>query len=543
MKKLLCLTLAALLAIGLGGCGDAESKDIRLDMSEKIYNLDPQFSTGAYARIIIANSFEGLVRQEAAGTIVPGAAEDITVSADGREYTFTLREDARWSRRQGRDSDADGGPVTAYDFQFAFRRMFDPQVPSPYSGEYLMIQGAAEALAGEAPAEDIGVRALDDRTLRITLTEAAPFFLQRLAAPPAMPCNEAFFEETRARYGLEAQYLQFNGPYRVSTWDNEKYIALSGNGHYWDRDRLTCPGVVFYTSRLEGEDGISVTPRQLFLEGKADIARVEYGDLEELERDGVEYMAFDDSLWVLVFNQRKEAMANEKIRQALASVLERDELTQRVSQRYARTDSLVPASARVFDKTYLELAGEPRLLSAGGQDARELLAQGLQEAGYGSLPTLTLLLPKSADMGSLAGYFQKLWQQGLNQLVNLNMAADGDFQDALRSFSGDWDMAILPVQVDGEDPSGTLTAFASGSAGNHTGYADPDYDRLLEQAQAASRIDEAVDLYRQAEQRLLDGAVAVPLYTQSAYYALGPGVTGVEVRSGGSFDFRSAFRK
>ena len=541
MKKLWSLALAFCLVLGLAGCGGEESKPLRLDMAGGIGNLDPQFATDPWARVIIANCLEGLVRQEADGTIVPAAAEDFTLSPDGLTYTFTLREDARWSRYDGRDPDADGGPVTAYDFEFAFRRLFDPQVPSPYCGEYLMIRGAAEALAGEAPVESIGVEAIDQRTLRITLTQAAPFFLRRLAEPPAMPCSQTFFEETRGRYGLEAPYLQCNGPYRLARWDKENSLVLEASQQYRQEEGLTRPQVIFYTSRLQEEDGSVHTPRELFLEGKSDIAQVEYGDLEELEKQGAACTAFDDAVWVLAFNQRKEVLANDGVRLALASVLEREELGQRTPEPYTPADSLVPPGARVFDKSYLELAGKPRLPQTDSGTARELLEQGLAEAGYDTLPTLTLLVPQWTEMGSLAGYFQKLWQQGLNQYVNLRILPESQYY--LDLYGGEnWDMAILPVQTSGDDPAGTLTAFTSGSAANHTGYADPEYDRLLEQAQSASQLDQSVSLYRQAEQKLLDEAVAIPLYAQSAYYAVGPGVTGVSILPGGGFDFRRAWR-
>ena len=537
MKRFLCFAAAAVLALGLGGCGGKGSKAIRLDMTGPIYNLDPQFATDPYARMIISNCFEGLVRQEADGTMVPAAAEDFTLSADGLTYTFTLREDTRWG-----GGDREPIPVTAYDFQFAFRRLFDPETPSPYSGEYLMIRGGAEALAGEIPVEGIGVEALDGRTLRITLTQAAPFFLQRLAATPAMPCNPEFFEETRARYGLETQYMIFNGPYQVGVWDNEGYISLEASASYWNAGRLNCPRVLLYCSRLQQDDGTLLTPRELFLEGDSEVARVEYGDLEALLRDGAAYISFDDSVWVLAFNQRSGALSSAAVRQALAGVLERSELDQRVSEQFTLSNSLVPAGAKVFDKTYQELAGQPELLSLGSQEARQLLAQGLEEAGYASLPTLTLMLPQSADMGSLGGYFQKLWQQGLNQYVNLNILEDSGFQSALRSGQG-WDMAILPVQVENQDPAGALTAFETGSPANYTGFGDPEFDRLLGEAQMASQLDEAVELYRQAEQFLIDQGVAVPLYTQSAYYAVAGDVTGLEIRSGGMMDFRMAWRK
>lgn len=534
--------LGVLVLLGLVGCGSHPSKNIRLDMDEQIYSLDPQFSTGYYAQMIIANSFEGLMRQEADGTIASGVSENFTISEDGRKYTFYLRKDVRWSRRGDRGEEVDGGPVTAWDFEFAFHRLFDPEIPSPYGRQYLMISGAKEAMDGEIPVEEVGVHAVDDYTLVITLTDPSPFFLQRLTSTSTMPCNKKFFTETRARYGLGNQYLQFNGPFLISTWDMENYIILNGSNLYRGAEELSCPRVIFYTNRLTQKEGNIISPRQLFLNGNADIAQVEYEDLDNLISKGNSYVTFDDKVWVLAFNPKSQIFSNLNIRLAFASVLNREELMVRADQRYTLANSFVAPRAMVFDKSYQELVSSNLIFpEADSVQAGQFLTNGLKELGLDSLPALTLLLPQSAEFGSLGGYYQKLWQQGINQYVNLKILSDDDHDKALAT--GNWDITILSISVEKENPNGTLAAFISEGAGNRIGLSDPQYDQIISEAQTALQIDQAVELYYQAEQYLLDQAIAIPLYAQASYYAQSPGVSGVNFLPGGGMDFRNAFRK
>ncbi len=541
MKKTLCFILSLFLAFSAVACGKKESKSIRLDMEELVTNLDPQFATSNYAKVILSNTMEGLVRQDETGSMIPAVAENFTISSDGTIYTFHLRKDAVWTAADG-SKETEKVPVTAHDFVFAFQRMFNPQVPSPYSGEYLMIKGASQALAGEISPGEVGVKAVDDHTLQIMLTEPSPFFIQRLAATPALPCNEAFFNETRARYGLSQKYLMSNGPFMVSRWDNEKYILMEKNEGYYGAQDISCPSVYFYCSRLTDDDGNTITtPRELFLEQKADIARVEYSDIEALAKKGYFHEAFDDKVWVLLPNQNSTVLANENIRKAVCGVLEREELVNRAPERYDASDSLVPPDTHIFDKTYQELRGKASVLVLEEQQARELVNTGCAELGIGKMPTLSLILPQSAELSSLGGYFQKLWQQKLGIYVNMEVLPDNDFQKAIRSSTG-WDLAFYPVEVKGEGPSSTLSSFLSTSSDNISGYSNEEYDQLLKQVQTALQVSDVVTMYKNAEEILMQSGAAVPLYVQSTYYATGKDVSGVDLFAGGGMSFRNARR-
>ena len=161
----------------LAGCM-RENNDFVYDLDGAPQNLDPQSAADPASRLVIANIFEGLVTVGADGGIRAGAAESWTVSEDGLTYEFTLREDEKWSN---------GDPVTAEDFVYGFRRLFDPATNAPGVSDFLCIRGGTAVLAGEADGGTLGVRAVGKRTLVIELERYNSRFLELLATAPAMP--------------------------------------------------------------------------------------------------------------------------------------------------------------------------------------------------------------------------------------------------------------------------------------------------------------------------------------------------------------------
>lgn len=527
MRKWFCLLTALLFCLLPVGCGEEESKSIRLDFTGQVTNLDPQFVTDETSRTILSNTFDGLLRQTEDGTLEPACAESYTISADGRVYTFILRDDLRWSN---------GDPVTANDFVFALRRLFHPQVPSPYAGEYLAIEGAAQVLAGQLPQESLGARALDDRTLEITLTQPSALFLQRLAATPALPCEEKFFTETKARYGLSVNALLFNGPYEISSW-REEQVVLKKNSRYFAEETVVCPQVVFYSSRVvtaeEAEKPEDVqSARDLFLAGSADLYKASYEELEQLEGAGAQILSVENTVWMLAFRQQG-ALAEPLVRRSFLQAVDRSGISERLPEQYRFTDSCVPQN------NLLEGMDDPTISSGDTQTARETLLQGLSLLELEKMPTVTLLLPESAGLTDLAGYYQRQWMENLIVYVNLERVSDSEYQS--RIASGDFDLAFLAMEAEGQGPGGMLESFLSGSSRNVVGYENPDYDALVTGALEEDQMEDTIACYEQAQQMLLDQGVVQPFAAQSTYYALGQRTSGITLE-GGLLSFRSASR-
>lgn len=215
IKKIFCCLMAAFLILGLTACG-ADPSAIRYDISEGAQSLDPQFATGETEQLVIYNIFEGLVRQLPDGKILPAAAESYEISPDGLTYTFTLKQGMTWDdgieepeppeeEQKGtkKKKEIQVAPVTANDFVFAFRRIFNQISPSPYAAMFASIQNAGKVLSGELSADSLGVSAPDVQTVRFRLENADPSFLENLSHSSAMPCSEILFNDKSGKYGSD----------------------------------------------------------------------------------------------------------------------------------------------------------------------------------------------------------------------------------------------------------------------------------------------------------------------------------------------------
>ena len=223
IRKILSLLIALALFICMNGCGDTTTKEPFIYVTDVgIVNVDPQFASNDTELHIVYNAFEGLMKYNKAGTLTCGAAETYKVSRDGKTYTFNLKQNAKWS---------DGRPLTAKDFEFAFKRAVCPDTRSPYAKTLSPIKNVSKILANEKSHYSIAVIALDPYTLEIKLENKTSGFLELLTTPVAMPCNEEFFESTKGYYGLKKDCIISNGYYRLSSWNSE-YCTLKANEDY-----------------------------------------------------------------------------------------------------------------------------------------------------------------------------------------------------------------------------------------------------------------------------------------------------------------------
>lgn len=522
--RLTSLLLAVFLLL-LPGCkGKNTSQSIRMDLGQEVISLDPQFATAWESQVVMMNLFEGLLIRGEDGELKPGAAEEYTVSPDGLVYTFRLRRDGTWGNSDARNNIA-ATPVTAADFVYSFRRIFDPEVPSPWAGDFQAIKNAREVMAGELPKTQLGVRARDAYTLEITLSEPSPILLEQLAGTGALPCNEEFFLSTRARYGQDAFHILGNGPFALDSWDNEAVVLVPNRDYAGGQEALT--SVVLYTGRA-AEQG--TTEWELFLDGRSDFCAATGQQARGLDEKKYAITPAEDTVWALVFRQEEDSpLADAGVRRALALAIDRASFGDRVPEEFGENLSLVPQSAALIGQPYRELAVGVSALGYRPQAAAEELTAALERLELESLPKTTLLLPESAELGALGGYLQKLWQQHLRQFINLEVLEDGEFQRRLEE--GDYQMAITALSSDGSTPMAALGVFAASSSRNITGYQDPQFDLLLAESQTAPNTTTAARLCAQCEEMLLEQAVAVPLFTQQGYCAIDASVTGLVYRS------------
>ena len=522
-KRLAALLLALALVTGLfSGCGkDPEDQILRCDLSANPASLDPQLASSPEALLVIENSFEGLLRQDGSGALGPGTALNYSVSEDGLTYLFELRDDALWS-----DGET---PVTAGDFVFAFQRLLDPSTGSPYAGNYTCIRNGALVLAGEADPSALGVHADDDLTLRVELDTPNAFFPQLTAAGAAMPCNRAFFESTRGKYGLDTEFLLSNGPFFVKTWDSDKYILLRRSESYRSAAGVTPAGVNLYLGREE--------PLSLFLKGSTDAAALPSEALAEAEKNGVRLEEFDDTLWYLSLNTRVAPLTDEFIRQAIAAGLDSGALAQYFPAGAGPALGLVPPAVTMGGSSYRSQPGSDFASSYDPEAARSLLRQGLARLELERMPSLTLLYPDGEGMPLLMGAVQQALQQNLGVFFNIEAVSGEELERRLSS--GDYEIALTYTKASYNSPEALLGAFSSKSAQNLTGFSSPELDALLAQAKHAAELSEARSYFQAAELLVLRQAPAIPLFVATSYYGSSSKVSGIRFSP---FSYRMFFQ-
>jgi oligopeptide transport system substrate-binding protein len=432
-RRILCLFICfGVLFFSLGCARTKGILPVRFDIAEQPQTLDPQFCQTEQEWLLAANLFENLTRMTRDFEAVPAAAEGWSVSDDGLIYTFILRQDLKWSN---------SSTVTADDFLFSFKRMFDFEHPSPWAVHFLMLKNADRVLSGELPFSSLGVEAPDEKTIVFKLERRFERFPEILSYPGAAPCSEKFFEAQKGRYGLSPKTLNENGPFMLFSWD-DSVIVLSKNGGY--RNQPASERIYLYVGRA---DDVS-----LFEQGKSDLCLVPYQRLAQPSEEWEPY--FTDS-WILMFSPDGQLGASTNLRAGLIGALE-DELGRRLPQEVMRARGLIAPDSRIWGENYRELAGEV-LPAQKTADAKALIWETLSRDDLTAFPKVTMLVADDWLDTQLGGVAQKLWQQKLSVYINLESLPLATLKARIES--GRFDIAIAPLPSVGISPFEALSFF------------------------------------------------------------------------------------
>ena len=492
-----------------GGCSQKQDELIlKYNVASAAKTLDPQLAIGSTAVTIIENCFEGLLRINNDGELECAAAESYSVSSDGRIYIFTLRDGLTWSDGETK--------LTARDFEFAFERLLSPQTASPYAGNYTCIKNAEAYLAGEKSADTLGISA-QGLTLTFVLEYANPYFPYMLAASAAMPCNEEFFTQSRGKYGKTISDIIFNGPFAANTYKDGRYYLLRRNKHYH-----TPPAAFGVNLYITGESGL-----ERINSGKADIAKLDHGDAENIDAKNFDVLSYEDILWTIAFNTGSDAMHSRYLRLAMAQALDLEDAGSYLPQDSFRpARALIPSAVDILGSGYRELAGESLALSCDPSAAKEYvnLSYGDYEGGF---PKFTILCPDDDSFALLCGKLQREWQQNIAIFVNIERVELSKLIS--RVHSGDYQLAILPLSLSYNSPAAFLGEYNT-PENICRYYCGADYVSTYSEALLASEPERAAQLFRSLEQLLIEDAVFIPLYYQTSSYAVNSEVSGLYLR-------------
>lgn len=458
--------------------------------------VDPHKARSTQAGDILRDLYEGLLSHSATGELVPGVAEEWTISDDGLTYTFTLREDARWSN---------GDPVTADDFVFSLQRLVDPETAAFYSNLVGDIVNASAIVAGELPPTELGVEAEDERTLVIRLQRPVPYMLGLLTYLSTYPVHRASLEA----HGDEAfrpGNLVSNGAYVLEAWAPGSLLSLRRNEHYWNNADTAIDVVRYHVVVQEltqlnrfraGELHVTDTvPPDAFAEVREKYAE----NLHIAPYLGVHYYGFNLT--------RPLFRDNPAIREALSLAIDREVLVERITGRGEQPAySWVPPGVDNYEPRRMNYADETQ--EVRNTHARRLLA----EAGYGPDNPLEIELRynTSDTQRRMAVAIQAMWNDVLGvettlvneefQVLLANMRAAEVTEVFRSSWIGDYN-----------DAHTFLSIFESGNPSNMTRYSNAEYDDLMQRAANEVNPDHRRLLLEEAERVLLADHAAIPVY-------------------------------
>jgi oligopeptide transport system substrate-binding protein len=505
-------------AAGVSGCGGPV---IGLDLVNCILDignvaeplsLDPQKASGQWENRIIGEMFIGLTTEDVGGQPIPGMAERWEVSEDGLTWTFHLRE-ATWS---------DGMPVTAYDFEYAFRRILHPDTIAEYAQVTYAIKNAQEAKEGKTPVTDIGARVIDEKTFQLELWHPAPYLPGLLKHYTHYPIPRHVVEKHGDAW-IKPQNVVVNGPYVLEKWWSNYVVKLRKNPKFFDAPGVFFNELFFYPT--VNSDSAARRVKRGELGWSADFSGKKY-DFYEREMPGFPRLAPFMLLQYFSLNMTKPPFNDRRVRRALSMALNRQFLAEKIYQaRHRPAYSFVPDGIYGYpESAKLSFAETP--LEARRAEAKALL----EAAGFGPKAPLkfTFSHRNTADNPRVAVVAQADWQE-IAPWVQVELAgAEGQIHYAnlrAKSFQvgdGGW--------IADYNDAYTYLYLLETKTGpqNYPGYSNPEYDDLMKASVLERDLVRRASIMRQAEQIMLEDCPVIPVVFGASRNLVDPRIQGYQ---------------
>ncbi len=432
---------------------DGSGHTFKVSISSNPENLDPQISNDAASVAVGKNMFVGLLRVSN-GRLTAGVAKDYLISNDGLKYTFYLDERYKWKGLD--DFSAD---VTAHDFVFAFKRLFDAKTESPHADKYFCISGAQEAYNGAIALDEIGVKALDDYTLEFTLAYPNAEFLYFLAELPASPCNKEFFEACKGKYGLEAENIASNGAFYVRYWLYDKYnksnyIRLSRNSYYSEINRVYPSGVTYFI------DPGFTEKLNAFTTETTDIL-IDYSDASKLTDSEYLYTSQFYATHGIIFNQTNEVFAKKDVRELFSMAINRAGLDAEFPKNLSAAYSIFPPETVISGSVY-ESGFDASLLEYNKITAQYRWNFLLSESEKSQLNNMNILVCDTFTNSDKLRLISDSWYDIFGIHFGIEVVNEADYNQ--RIASQDYDIALVSLSPENGDVFGYLSGFGRSSA-------------------------------------------------------------------------------
>ena len=530
-KKILAslLALSMVTSVALVGCGNkGESgkgaasgemdKDqyLNLELRAEPKTIDQSKSSDLYSSQVLANCQEALTRiiqdENGQDKIEPGIAESWKASEDKTVWTFNLR-DAKWS---------DGQAITAKDFVYGITRTLDQNTASPYAFLLYPIKNAEEFNSGKVKAEELGVKAIDDKTLEFTLKSPCAYFLDLTYFKVMQPQRQDIVEQNGDRYGSEANTMMYSGPFVISEWVHNNKVEFTKNPEYWDAKNVKLEKATMKIIKDE-----SARMNELY-NGSLDMAAVSKPEwIEKLDATG-QYEAkkgYDSSTTYTFFNQNDKLFSNAKVRKAFIIAEDRENKIKTLRKGLGEPAlSFVPPQVQIGGEEYRDKVKDLPIkdLMDENPDPKALLIEGMKELGLGEDPSTINIkyLQDGTDARAkeMAEFQQQLYREKLGVNLEVDYVEWAQFQT--RTDNMDYQMASAGWTGDYNDPNTYLDLWVTGTKNVPTGWSNPKYDEIIDKASQTADPEERTKLFKEAERILIyeDGVISPEVWKYKSTY-------------------------
>ncbi|GED32233.1 peptide ABC transporter substrate-binding protein [Brevibacillus centrosporus] len=537
MKKKMGLVLAALLAITsvTAGCSSSSSsgttapqgqqqaapqataekpaveQKIIYALSKEPEEMDPTLNVYARSSIVLQNLFRGLYKIDESGKKpVPSLAESYELDSTGTKYTFKLNKNAKWS---------DGKPVTAQDFEYSWKRVLNPDVASGAAFYLYYLKNGKAYNEKKASADEVGVKAVDESTLEVTLESPTPYFLELLCVTAYYPVRKDAVEKEGWTKSPET-YLT-TGPFVLSELKPKEKYVLKKNPNYLEADKVKLDTLeIVFIESSEAElaaytnDEIQVSDN-MTPEGMKRFENTP--EFFSVPRIGMQY--FD-------FNASKKPFDDAKVRKAFSMAINREQIIKSIVQSVEKPAfGFVPygiPDGVQKDKEYRDVAGN--MFTENVDEAKKLLAEAGYPDGQG-IPEITMIVMASQSDKDIAQALQSMWKQNLGVNVNIETFESKVYWDEIEN--GSFNIASDGWTGDYPDPMTNLDIFESVNASDDIRWSNPEYDRLLDENRKISDQAKRMENYAKAEKILADEMPLMPLRFYEDQFLAKPNVKGV----------------
>lgn len=482
------------------GDDNIATQELHLVATGDLTTMSSLGSVDALAVTAMNSVFEGLYRIGPENTPIPGMAESHEVSEDGTVYTFKIRKDAVWSN---------GSPVTAYDFEYAWKRAINPETQAIYSYLMLDIKNAANVQTEEDPlygkVEEIGIKALNDDTLEVQLNAPIPYFISLTTYAPFFPLNKEFTESQGDQYALEADNMIYNGPFMMESWQHGQGWTFVKNESYWDKDTVKLTKI---TQKIVKDTATAVN---LYEAGEIDTAELSSEYVAQY-KDSPEYSTFlKPNTYFIRMNHENKYLSNLNIRKAIDMAWDKQGFADVILQDGSiPAYYLVPQGLSTDDKGNDFRDGNGDMNKTDIELAKEAWATGLKELGVDQVK-LEFLTYDRAESKKAAEFIKNQLEANLEGLeLTINMQPNK--QKLALEGAVDFDLDYGGWGPDYQDPMTYIELFESTAYYNQSNYKNEKVDAFIKQAKTTSDVTERWELMQQAEKLMMEDVAFAPTF-------------------------------